>query len=170
MHATIQGRGKDKSPDTKIQAALAYAKAGGAGAGRKVARRYSLHPDAPKKYYTQCNSRDWQNKRAGNCGRKGLLERRPEVREQIIDLLNKDDEQSYRELGAGLQPPESLWAVRRACQQLSVELYISYKSPALTDKQLASRLEWFDELLTCEGPNGEDDELQEYRNKLCKWL
>ena len=87
-----------------------------------MARRFGISAGAPKKYHTQCNNRDWANRRVGNCGAKGLLERRPEVEQQIIDLLNKDDEQSYRDLGTKLNPPESKDAVGRTCQQLSVEL------------------------------------------------
>ena len=67
--AHVRGRGKDKSPKTIVQIGIAYAKAGGSGAGRAVARQFGVAPEYPKKYYTACASRNWGNRRAGRCGR-----------------------------------------------------------------------------------------------------
>ena len=53
------------------------------------------------------------------CGRKGLLEIRPEVAELIRDALLDDDKQCYRELFRVVGDP--LGPVYQACQKLKVQ-------------------------------------------------
>ena len=116
--AATRGRRKgavDVTPRTKAKIALEYAEAGGkaGGAGRKVAKKYDMEKGQPAKFYEQVKDRDTYPKREGNCGRPGLLERRPEIEDLIRDALIDDDEQSYEDLAAALSEPKT--TVWRAC-------------------------------------------------------
>ena len=59
------------------------------------------------------------------CGRKDLLERRPEVAKLIRDALVDDDKQCYRDLSGVVGEP--LVSVYRACQKLKVQLCVAHK-------------------------------------------
>ena len=94
-HVTVRGRGPDVLPGTKAQIAVEYAEAGGkaSGAGRSVAAKRGIHPAQPAKFHKQVQDHNMDSKRRW-CGRKGLLELRPEVAELICDALVDNDKQS----------------------------------------------------------------------------
>ena len=120
-HATLRGRGPDVSPGTKAQIAVEYAEAGGkaSGAGRSVAAKRGIHPAQPAKFHKQVQDHDMDSKRR-RCGRKGLLELRPEVAELIRDALVDDYKQCYRDLAGVVGDP--LVPVYWVCQKLKVQL------------------------------------------------
>ena len=119
-HASVRGRGPDVLPDTKAQIAVEYAEAGGKarGDGRSVAAKRGIHPAQPAKFHNQVQDHDMDSKRR-RCGRKGLLELRPEVAELIHNALLDDDKQCYRDLAGVVGNP--LGPVYRAYEKLKVQ-------------------------------------------------
>ena len=117
---TVRGRGPDVSPDTKAQIPVEYDEAGGkaSGAGRSVAAKRGIHPAQPAKFHKQVQDHNMDSKRR-RCGRKGLLELRPEVAELIRDALVDDDKQCYRDLAGAIGEP--LGPVYRVGQKIKLQ-------------------------------------------------
>lgn len=148
----VRGReGKtDNSPQSKAKIAVEYERHG--CNDRATARALDISRGLPSKYAQQVDDHDMLPKREGNCGRKGLLERQPDIEDRLRELLGEDDEQGYRELGEALEvDPMTLW---RACQKLKLKLYLSYKAPTQTAQQILDHLAFFKNLLTGRDPNG----------------
>ena len=118
-HANVRGRGPDVSPGTKAQIVVGYAEASSkaSGAGRSVAAKRGIHPAQPAKFHNQVQDHDMDSKRRW-CGRKGLLEIRPEVAELIRDALVGDNKHCYRDLAGVVGDP--LGPACRTCQKLKV--------------------------------------------------
>ena len=92
-HLQVRDRAEDNSPERKAAIAVDYAEAGRAAGkdGMKVARKWEVDSSIPSRYLKQTKARDLKVKRAGQCGRPGLLQRRPEITQLNRAALIKDD-------------------------------------------------------------------------------
>ena len=110
----------------RLTFAVEYAEAGGkaSGAGRSVVAKRWIHPAQPAKFHKQDQDHNMDPKQR-RCGRKGLLELRPEVAKLIRDALVDDDKQCYLDLSGVVGDP--LGPVYQACQNLKVQLYVAHK-------------------------------------------
>ena len=119
-HVTVRGRSPDVLPGTKAQIAVEYAEAGSkaSGDGRSVAAKRGIYPAQPAKFHKQLQDHDMDSKRR-RCGRKGLLELRPEVAELNHDALLDDKKECYRDLARVVSKP--LGPVYQVCQKLKVQ-------------------------------------------------
>ena len=103
------------------------------------------------------------------CGRKGLLELRPEVAEPIRNALVDNDKQCYRDLAGMVGEP--LCPVYRACQKLKVQLYVAHKDPTQTVQLIKDDLVLFKMILEGKDTNGFEDsefELRAWKDE--KWF